>query len=616
MSITSKTIFLVGKVSSGKSSLLNSLVGNFVSNVSNTSLQRETFNPLHYSFTPKGSIKNIKSISESLNDQHKKNEKMRIINDKNMDIIKIPDLPISNWNINSDIIDFPGLDDSDNSTGHFFELVAKHIQLADIILYVTDASTACTNSSEIDIINKLISLIKSRELDHHQYIKFIVAVNKFDSPDDKDLIEISNRIVSKIDISINDIYNISSHKLLIDLSIHEKKNLYVPQFMKKEIEKIFQSSNVIVTKNLKNTLKTQDLIKYTDIKYLTNLLSDSSSSDDSFEETDKTNKKIFNIITSDKIKGDWNGLLYRIQIFREELYTSRQKMMDRKYGKLMEEYMENYKYTITTEELINYNLSTYTSERDNSIQSCLKIREMILFDKFINYYEISKQYGHLPNILTEIKNMLVTNDLSNKRFYFLELLIQQCNKDNTLESYLLNELIDLIMNNLLLLSIETKIVICCLLVSRPIKKMHKLYFDIFRHQESFNYKQLTLYTKKNNYNTISDWVPIITINIDNSEKHLIIRHRLAFVGYICDVTKNTLLRKMLKICILPREILFPLYLEKQITNTDFKTTVDYNKFVYWVTTSNNNAFLLNKIFNTELIIGANNYINALQFFIK
>ena len=137
MSETKITIFLIGKVSSGKSSLLNALSGNFISNVS---LQRETFNPIKFSFSKEGSAENIIELSNKLEEQHKKNEEKRKNLNKDdtlIEALKLPEL----YNYDElNIIDFPGLDDSDDKDGHFFNLIKKYIHLADIILYVTDAS--------------------------------------------------------------------------------------------------------------------------------------------------------------------------------------------------------------------------------------------------------------------------------------------------------------------------------------------------------------------------------------------------------------------------------------------------------------------------------------------
>lgn len=61
-------IYFVGKVSSGKSSLLNSIVGGFVTNVS---LLRETIKITKYHLSTKvNDEKNIKYFLESLNKEH------------------------------------------------------------------------------------------------------------------------------------------------------------------------------------------------------------------------------------------------------------------------------------------------------------------------------------------------------------------------------------------------------------------------------------------------------------------------------------------------------------------------------------------------------------------
>lgn len=69
-----KTIFLIGEVSCGKSSLLNALANGLISC---TSLQRETFNPTLYHISKKGTYENIITLKDKLESQHNENEKMR-----------------------------------------------------------------------------------------------------------------------------------------------------------------------------------------------------------------------------------------------------------------------------------------------------------------------------------------------------------------------------------------------------------------------------------------------------------------------------------------------------------------------------------------------------------
>ena len=58
-----RTIIFAGRVSSGKSSIINALCGGFVSNVS---LLRETFNPIYYQIGLNGGDSQIKKIGDDL----------------------------------------------------------------------------------------------------------------------------------------------------------------------------------------------------------------------------------------------------------------------------------------------------------------------------------------------------------------------------------------------------------------------------------------------------------------------------------------------------------------------------------------------------------------------
>jgi septin family protein len=61
MSIDS-TFFLVGEVSTGKSSFLNALGGGILSCAS---IQRETFSPEYYQFTKSGELKTVSKINKN-----------------------------------------------------------------------------------------------------------------------------------------------------------------------------------------------------------------------------------------------------------------------------------------------------------------------------------------------------------------------------------------------------------------------------------------------------------------------------------------------------------------------------------------------------------------------
>lgn len=174
--MTTKTIALVGEISSGKSSFLNSLAIGFVSSVS---LQRETFQPLWYQFSKENNM-DLRILFKKIDEQHAQNEKDRPIltgdkmkpedlEAKVSSMIKICNdgetLP-TRYGLNDfNVIDFPGLNDSEDSRNDFMKAIENRIDMIDIIFYITDAARAFVSSSEVEqfkSIQKLIEIQKSK----------------------------------------------------------------------------------------------------------------------------------------------------------------------------------------------------------------------------------------------------------------------------------------------------------------------------------------------------------------------------------------------------------------------------------------------------------------------
>ena len=604
MSETKITIFLIGKVSSGKSSLLNALSGNFISNVS---LQRETFNPIKFSFSKEGSAENIIELSNKLEYQHKKNEEKRKNLNKDdtlIEALKLPEL----YNYDElNIIDFPGLDDSDDKDGHFFNLIKKYINLADMILYVTDASCAFVNSSEIDLIKQLTELILSQQNIHHHYIKFLMVVNKFDLIDDTDLKAIYERIPSKISVSTCDIYRVSSHKLLIDSLIYNKKNMIVPKIMGKEFRKILQTCNVSVNKQLKQTLSEKGIILCDNIEYQNNIDSDILSEDNS-DETTGVNYKII---------GDWDSLIDRIQGFGEKLSKGKYEMMDTKYNDLLKKYVLSYKessyrYNYNDKEMGSYNMDArYSSNQPDCLQRYSKAYDMVLLSEFISLWDISHQY-YSPKIIEATCEIFENaTKLLNTRFYFLEMMIKYCNSNPSFNIYARNSLIKITINNLKLLCIETKIIICYLFVDHP--EIDSILYNILIDKKSFNYEKLHIYNEINKILNIkeadnrsnSTWIELIP---DSKS--------LTFVTYMSENIQDKVLKKLLKISMLKREYLIVLSVEKLITEKDFLVMDDYRKFIHWIMTSPNDDILYHRLFDMNLIPNSAIYLSIRNNFIK
>jgi GTPase SAR1 family protein len=239
-------IGLVGKVSSGKSALVSAIAGGFVSN---NSLLRETLNPSHYIFSPDGDEHHINVIGDKLAKDKAGDEVREKIKEMRSDeisrVIRYCDndnkLP-SRYDIGKmTITDMAGLDDSDDIKNKFFNVFRHKYTDFDVVMYVTDATQAFRDKSEVDTFNKIKKLI-DRHNKIGNYIELIIIINKYDDDDDEDLEKIYNKVIMGNYVDQGHVFRISSHKLMIDNIIRHKVDLYVPNdYCVKELKKILKN---------------------------------------------------------------------------------------------------------------------------------------------------------------------------------------------------------------------------------------------------------------------------------------------------------------------------------------------------------------------------------------
>jgi GTPase Era involved in 16S rRNA processing len=306
------TIFLIGQISSGKSSLLNALSGKIVSN---TSLQRETIRPERYLFsTDTDDI--IITFTNELKNRHIENEKQRTnINDLNITVIKNrPRFLKTKYNLpNHNIVDFPGIGDIDDPNDIFFKSIEHNISQCDLIMYVTDANNAFINKNEAEYFNKLLELVEN-ESNHGHYMDYMILVNKFDNVDDYDQNSIFNRISNKINIPQDKLFRCSSHKILIDCNIKDETNLLLPKFMSTETSKILKNSDIVVTRQIRKNIKNKGYINYQNIQYSD--IDMSSDEDDYLSDNDIIIDKP---IQPCDVRGDWDNFISGIKTFHNNM---------------------------------------------------------------------------------------------------------------------------------------------------------------------------------------------------------------------------------------------------------------------------------------------------------
>lgn len=322
-------IFLTGEVSTGKSSFLNSLAGGIISN---TSIQRETFQPEEYIFSNEGDDRNITVLTNQLKDLHEENEqkRSRITTLKEEEIgSSIKKTPDDNFletkhNLeNFHLVDFPGINDAEDTNDFFFKTIENRINICDLLIYVTAAKQAFKSKSEVEYFKKLIALIeKEKEVGH--YMDYIVIVNKYDDIDNKDLDDIYHRIIDRAGTPVDKIFRYSSHKMLVNCVINEKMQLIIPKFMKNEVTEILKHADIPLTRTLKKRVKNLQ-IRYSDIEHIDN--SDSSSSDeDSDDEFNATYKGV---------EGDWDEVMKHIKLFQNNRRCNLVELLKDRFDSLL-----------------------------------------------------------------------------------------------------------------------------------------------------------------------------------------------------------------------------------------------------------------------------------------
>lgn len=281
MAINPLTIALIGDVSSGKSSFLNSLGIGFISSVS---LQRETSQPLWYRFSKEHNV-DVRSFADMVDQIHIENEKNRLISGdpiKNYDIRNICDaehtLPIRYDLENYNVIDFPGLNEN------VLDTLQSLIKQINLIIFVIDSNRAFMNQTEVEYFKSIQKMIHNEEL-KGRYPEIIILVNKYDDLNDEDLGQIYDKIKSVIEFPNEKIFRLSSHKLLLHAASFYQIDLHIPEYLKKsEIAKIYRNACLSVP------VITDNLIPYWE-------------------------NKLDNTQTVGKLNGDWDDLIGYLRNF-------------------------------------------------------------------------------------------------------------------------------------------------------------------------------------------------------------------------------------------------------------------------------------------------------------
>ena len=248
------TIGLVGEVSSGKSSFLNSLVGQYISN---TALLRETYHPYSYILSRHGKDKDVLEFVKQLAKIHEESTKCRADNiSVNYEVLELKTIIKCPHFDKIKVIDFPGINDS--SDKNLDKIIESNIKNCDLILFITDAKTAFIKSSEVNTY-KFIKELVGKEIKRGHYVTCKVIVNKFDDFGSSSL----NEIMFNIPDEIGKVYKYSSHKQFIE-TICEYKLIcrLMNNYSKKEFMQIVCDANYRVSDQGIKSLKNKNLVSH------------------------------------------------------------------------------------------------------------------------------------------------------------------------------------------------------------------------------------------------------------------------------------------------------------------------------------------------------------------
>lgn len=554
------SIFLVGEVSSGKSSFLNALAGGIVSS---PSFQRETFNPEHYVFSSTGSKNQIKLLSDTIEARHKENQVKRsdIASLKVENISKIVEvcgekqtLPTQFGLKDYSIYDFPGINDSEDKDMKFFKAIENNISKCDLMIYITDVNKAFVSASEVESFKKIKKLVDDQNTEG-QYIGLFVVVNKYDTIVNEDFEEICERIPEKINLSKANIFRCCSHKLLVSSVIKNKLDFYVPKFAGKEVQQILQGSNVKISTKLKENFKCGN-IYYANIHYAENL--DCDWADDEDEEP-KKNIKVKKIIDVD---GDWDDLIRVIK--------SSQDNHEQNIIKTLQNHAKNI-FTMFD------NISSYYIDKDN-------------YDVYKYIYNLDRKIENKELPFTIIENLvieIITKYYNTDKYQVvMSLLLNYGDKI----SELLQSIVPIILQNISLQPNLTSKIFAWYPKLWEIVNTMQVFKTLLSHPVIWNHQDFTFY----------DIDKKITIN---AEFKIPGKNTMWFISQLEANPPNSDIRLLLFIAQQPIKYLRALDKEGLIIGCDYIENnfddLHVAQLIYYLTNSNDNDILGNKLFKLD-----------------
>lgn len=315
-------IALLAEHSIGKSSFINALVGNIIAP---TSLQRETSRIDVYQIRMTAPYNNIQILVSEIEQRHNENtERRKLKQPLNFDDLKKPrkiepPIKIIGTSINVDIYDFPGLNDADDKDNLYLRIFKENARDIDLIIYMVDAKKPLTNSSEIKQLHEIIQFIEELKKDGI-FLDIIIVINKFDDiADNEDYKELFENLVETVKREFKQeikIFRFCSHKFFIHNLKSNLKKFKIPSSCLKELQVIFKTANVNITRNLKQAIQNSSIIDCDIIEIMEDIMN--------LSDEKPINKSI------KLIGGDWDNLVHFIEnlnIFEKHSENSKKYLL-------------------------------------------------------------------------------------------------------------------------------------------------------------------------------------------------------------------------------------------------------------------------------------------------
>ena len=384
---------LTGTVSVGKSTILNSLLCNYLGE---TKLKRTTYVPFKFTNTNEEQtmsceeIKNkIIEINQNCGETIETTEfKLNFINKKALHTFSI--------------IDFPGLNDPHEENDKMENILFDKLIKLDYLIYIIDANSSLNNKYERNLLEKLFEKIR----DCDTMTNIIILFNKYDIEDEEideiidEAIEFINSISEKYKISKPNYYKISGRKLMItNVITNTKDQSVIPENVRLKVygEYFGKIKGRKMTKYSYDELyEVFKEIEFTDSEcnFLMSIelaINDVDYYSKKLENTNELLSRKFNKNIDKTIEDYFISLAYYLKINKNLIDEDKRKLII----KIFDYYYDNNTTEFTNDKNFQENVFNFVSEIINK-NDCFDDKNLWLFyyftkttEKFMNNKDIS-----------------------------------------------------------------------------------------------------------------------------------------------------------------------------------------------------------------------------------